>query len=389
VVEQSAVRTRTAFAYLAAAAVLAFMLLIWHGQATGFDNYVYLADAWRHGRNWIAFPGDFIDAMPFHGRAYIIEAPMPAILLFPAVLAFGTSANQTLLSNLLGAVAVFGAWRLCENIGLGRVPTIAATAFMVFGTSLFACSVVGSVWFLGHVSAVAFTLLALAECFGRRRAWLVASWALGAAFSRYPLFAAMPLYFIALAARERRALVVERFLTPVVPALIAWALYNYTRWGTLFDPAFSMFYRIMDPAHVNEPATFSLAYVPRQIQAFFLSPPRLIATPPWIVPPYFGFSMTFASAPFLYALFAGATLEALVLWGATIVTALPALAYYGTGDGQFGTRHALDFEPFLFALLVLALKRRPAPFVTAALVAFAAFGIYESLVWLLAPDLTR
>jgi hypothetical protein len=376
-------------AFVVAAAALVLMLAVWHGAPTAFDNYVLLADAWKHGHNWISFPGDYIDAMPYHGRAYVIEAPMPAILLFPAVLVFGTNANQTLLSNALGALAVYAAWRLCERAGLERIPTAAATAFMFFGTSLFACSTVGSVWFLGHVAGVCFSLLALCECFGRRRPWLLATWALCAALSRYPLFAALPLYLILVLARDRTRAAVESFVAPLVPGLLAWVLYNLARWGTIFDPAFSLFYRIMDSQSQQRPAVFSLSYVPQQLQMFFSTPPRLIAKPPWIVPPFFGFSLPFTSLPFAYAFFAGTSLDALALWSATLVTALPAFAYYGTGDNQFGVRHALDFEPFLFALLVLALKRRPSKIATGALAAFAAFGVYEASIWLLAPDLTR
>jgi hypothetical protein len=383
------VRFRPTAAFVTAVAAFAFMFAVWHANPTGFDNYVYLADAWTHGRNWIDFPGDFIDAIPFHGRAYIVEAPMPAILLFPAVLAFGTHANQTLLSNVLGAVAVFAAWRVCQNAGLRRVPTIAATAFLFFGTSLFVCATVGDVWFVSHTAAAAFTLLTLAECFGRRRAWLVAIWAVAAAFSRYPLLAVLPIYLCLLLARDLRKVTLERFLTPLVPALIAWMLYNYSRWQTLFDPAFSLFYRIMDTRHLAAPDAFSLDNVPMQTRAFFLSPPILIPAPPWIVPPYFGFSISFTSAPFLYALFAGASIDALALWLAALATALPAFAYFDIGGAQYGMRHALDFEPFLFALLVLALKRRPSSVAVAALGIFAAFGAYEGLVWLLAPSLTH
>ena len=224
---------------------------------------------------------------------------------------------------------------------------------------------------------------------GRRRAWLVAVWALAAAFSRYPLLAVLPIYLALLLARDLRKETLERYLGPVVPALIAWMLYNYSRWQTLFDPAFSLFYRIMDPRYLAAPDAFSLANVPMQARAFFLSPPILIATPPWIVPPYFGFSISFTSAPFLYALFAGASVEALGFWLMALATALPGFAYFDVGGAQYGMRHALDFEPFLFALLVLGLKRRPSNVAVAAVAGFAAFGAYEGLVWLLAPSLTH
>src|ERR1700722_3459148 len=216
-------------------AAFAFMLAIWHAQPTGFNNYAFLADAWKHGRNWINFPGDFIDAMPYHGRAYVIEGPMPALLMLPIVMVFGMSANQTLLSNAVGALGVYAAYRLCDRLGLGLFESGAATLFAFFGTSFFVCATDGSVWFLGHAAAFTFSLLALCEVFGRRRAWLVAVWGLCATFPRCPMAVALPLYLLLLVERDWRREVFESFIAPVIPAAIASMLYNLDRWGTLYD----------------------------------------------------------------------------------------------------------------------------------------------------------
>jgi hypothetical protein len=213
-------------------------------------------------------------------------------------------------------------------------------------------------------------------------------WGLCATFSRYPMVVALPLYLLLLVERDWRRGVFESFVAPVIPAAIASALYNLNRWGTLYDGGFQMFYRIMDAQSKARPDTFSLAYVPSQLKMFFGTPPRVLASFPWVVPPYFGFSLPWTSGPFAYAIFAGLGFEAIVLWLATIATALPALLYYGSGDGQFGVRHALDFEPFLFVLLVMALRARPSRLVTYALFAFAAAGVYGGVVWLLWPQLT-
>jgi hypothetical protein len=364
------------------------MLVVWHARPTVFANYVYLADAWRHGRNWINFPGDFLDVVPYHGRAYVIEAPLPALLIYPAVLVSGMNANQTLLDNVLGAVAVFAAWRLCDRIGLQPRAAAAATAFVFFGTSLFVCATEGSVWFLAHVSAFCFSVLALTETFGRRRPWLVAVWALCAAFSRYSLILALPFYLLLVLEPDKRRARIESFVAPIVPAILAWVLYNYNRWGTPLDRGYALFHGVVDPDR-EQPQTFSLAYVPMQLQQLFAMPPRVIGRAPWIVPNLFGLSFEWTSAPFIYAVFAGTGFRSFVLWAATVVTAIPALLYYDSGQMQYGVRHALDFEPFLFALLVLAMKRRPSFVLTVALVVFAAIGAYGGLFWLLASRIAR
>jgi hypothetical protein len=45
------------------------------------------------------------------------------------------------------------------------------------------------------------------------------------------------------------------------------------------------------------------------------------------------------------------------MWIATLLTAAPNFVYYVNGYAQFGMRHALDFEPYLFVLMALALGR--------------------------------
>jgi hypothetical protein len=48
----------------------------------------------------------------------------------------------------------------------------------------------------------------------------------------------------------------------------------------------------------------------------------------------------------------------LALWAATLLVFLPNVTYYVNGFAQFGMRHALDFEPFLFVLMLLAARTR-------------------------------
>ena len=48
-----------------------------------------------------------------------------------------------------------------------------------------------------------------------------------------------------------------------------------------------------------------------------------------------------------------------MLWGAAILTAIPVFLYYGGGGAAtYGYRYAMDFVPFLFALVAIALRER-------------------------------
>src|ERR1700679_3236559 len=89
-----------------AAGVIAFVLaaVLSHGRSSPYNGYVLLAQALLHGQIAIAWPGAWIDALPFGNHYYIIEGPAPAIVLLPWVAVFGT-ANQTTLALLLCGVA--------------------------------------------------------------------------------------------------------------------------------------------------------------------------------------------------------------------------------------------------------------------------------------------
>jgi hypothetical protein len=70
------------------------------------------------------------------------------------------------------------------------------------------------------------------------------------------------------------------------------------------------------------------------------------------------------------------------LWAATLLVAAPNFLYYVNGFAQFGMRHALDFEPFLVALMMLAVRDR-FPKWGYVLVAYScAVGLWGCWYWL-------
>jgi hypothetical protein len=353
-------------AYAAAAVAFVVTALASHLRATPYDNYVLLASAFAHGHVWIEWPGAYIDAIAYAGRHYVIEAPMPAVLLLPYVALFGTAANQTLLAVVLAAVAIGAAWQLGEHFGLRPASNAWICAFLLAGTDLLWCAMLGDVWFLAHVSAVCFTMLALAELSGKRRAWLVVLWAACAFESRFSLIAALPVYaYLCLAdpqrpfapdPRWRRSLL--QFAAVLVPVGVAWLLYNRARWGTWMDLGYTLWYH-QDQAGFPTGSPFRLEYVPYQVLSFFVQAPTWLGSFPFFRPEYSGVALTWTSPALLLALGPRSPARwVAALWLAAALTAIPNFAYYVNGFAQFGMRHALDFEPFLVALMMLAVRDR-------------------------------
>ena len=132
------------------------------------------------------------------------------MLLLPFVPIFGAQTNQTLLAAVLAAVAIGAAWELGERLALERASIAWICAFLLAGTDLLWCAMLGDVWFIAHVSAVCFTMLALVELTGKRRGWLVALFAVCAVESRFTMIAALPVYAYLLAIRPGQSAIVER-----------------------------------------------------------------------------------------------------------------------------------------------------------------------------------
>jgi len=346
-----------------AAGALAFLLVVIASRLhpTAYNNYVLLADAFRHGRVWIDWPGPYIDALSYAGRYYVIEAPLPAILLLPAVAIFGTAANQSLLAALLGGVAVGSGWDIARRLGVAVPARAWLCGFLLFGTDLFWCAMYGDVWFIAHVAAAAFTLLALGELLGAKRAWLVAIYAGCAVESRFSLLLAVPVYAVWLAfdgAPAERIRRVASFAGALVPFAAFWLWYNEARWGQFYDIGYTAWYH-QDQVGETTGSPFRLAYVPNQLYSFFVRFPDVVAHAPFLVPTYNGVALTWTSPALLLALFARVPKRVvLALWAATLLVFLPNVTYYVNGFAQVGMRHALDFEPFLFVLMLLAARDR-------------------------------
>lgn len=348
-------------AFVAAISTFIATLLVTRLKATQYDNYVLLADAFLHGHAWIDWPGAYIDALLFEGKRYVIEAPMPAILLMPFVAVFGRSTNQSLLAAALAGIAVGAGWELARRLHASFQTRLWLCGFLLLGTDLFWCAACGGVWFTAHVCATAFTLLTLLELKGKRRAGLVALYACCAAESRFTLALALPVY-AALVATDPLVALRRRKIFAFCSILTAfglwWVLYNEVRWHLPYDAGYTLWYR-QDGVGSTSGSPFQLQYLGEQLYSFFVRFPDRLETYPYFRPAFAGIALTWTSPALLMAFFArkpGRWVRA--GWAAAVLTIVPNLLYYVNGSMQFGMRHALDFEPFLFLLMVLAVRPR-------------------------------
>ena len=368
-------------AAIAGALAFAVALAAGHFRSTPYNNYVLLAQAFLAGHAWIVWPGSYIDALAYNGQHYVIEGPLPALLLLPWVALTG-SANQTALAALLAGIAVTAAFSLCEKLGLNRSATIWLCVFLLLGTSLLWCAMLGDVWFIAHVCAMCFTMLALNELFGKRRFWLIVLFAVCAAESRFTMILALPVYAALLWIwGERRAPAWSAGGAVLAAAAALWTWYNYARWGLPYDIGYTQWYH-QDQVGMPTGSPFQLRYLTYQLSSFFVQAPAFAAQFPYIVPSYSGIALTWTSPALIFAFWARAPrVEAVAMWAAVLLTAVPNFVYYVNGFAQYAMRHALDFIPFLFVLMAFAARDRLAAWVKVLIAYSCLANLYGVWYW--------
>lgn len=326
-------------------------------RAAGMNNYAYLAAAWAKGRSWIDYPGEFIDAVPFHGRAYIIEAPLPAVLMLPLAFLQHEHVNESLVGAVVFSIGCGAIVWIARDLGFGPAARLIFVLFAAAGTSLYFCAFHGDVWYLAHVCGVTFSLLAIALIMSGAKPELIVLCGVCAGLSRFTLMPVVLLSIVYMLATRGRAAwrrIAFGSLAVLVPvaALMIW--YNEARWGVPYDLGYSYFYRVMIDPHGSP---FGLRYLPNDLWNIFARNPGLSANPPFVAPLAVGPGLLWMSWPLGAAAFAREP-KALVffLWAAAVSALVPNLVYFSFGDIHFGSRHALDFIPFLLVLTMLAVR---------------------------------
>jgi hypothetical protein len=382
------------------AAVLAFLVILAssHLRATHQNNYVRVAYAWLHGRMWIDWPGRWMDAVqypPLTGHYYGVDGPVPALFMVPLVAIWGNAANQTLVAIVFAAVTIGLGWVLAQRLGVKDVGTLAFLAlFLAAGTDVWWCAMLGDVWFLAHLCAMAFVFGALVELTGKQRGWVVALCAVLAAGARFPEVAAFPLFAWALwtgafgtpPTPEQRIARLRSFGAVLAGAAVAFVGYDELMWGTILDVGHTVYYHA-DGWGAPNGSPFQLAYLPYQIYSFFFRAPILVewlqkAQWPYVKPDPTGIALTFTSPALVLAFFAKQPRNIVVaLWITTGLVAAPAFLYYLNGWVQFGMRHALDFMPYLFALMALGVRERLPRWGVALIIYSAIVGAWGVWYW--------
>ncbi|MGB6882131.1 MAG: hypothetical protein WBD86_02430 [Microgenomates group bacterium] len=321
---------------------------------TPHDYFTRLSHSFLQNKYWLEEnPSWLSELIPAKNNIfYVVYPPMPAILLMPFVFIFGKSFPQQYLAHFLGALLVVLTMKLSYLLKKDKRLTLWSGALVGIGSIIFYMSSVGSVWYLGQITAAFFLTAALIESLDKKRLLLVSIF-LGAAYlSRPHTILSLPLYIFLI---RKNLLNKKSYLKFIIPFLIFLAFdstYNFVRFGVPWNKGYFLI-----PGTLSEPwfskGIVHLSYIFEDLKVAFLMGPKFLSHFPYIQPSWAGMAIWITTPAFIFAL--KAPLKEMVVklsWLSIFLIFLVVGVHGGTGFAQFGYRFAVDFYPFLIFLTI-------------------------------------
>jgi hypothetical protein len=333
-----------------------------HGGDTT-DRAMVIAVNIAQGRLDSGLPAGSLDTVTVGGGTYQVISPLPIVpyLLFvPFPIAWEPS--RWIISTGIGIGAAWLTLPLARRYGPGGSTTYWLATLGAFGTLLWTQSISGNFYYLAHVEAMLFTLIALIEWRGRRRSWVIGL-ALGLAGLARPtvLLATIPFGIALLKVSGARLRTAAAYLTPIAVAVGLTGLYNALRFGSPFESGYAISVLARQNLAQNRAeGLFSFRHIPGNVYLLIVRGFDHRSAFPYLVPDPNGHSILLTSPALLAAVSAGVRSRTpRILWAAAFLVAVPVFLYYGGGGYlTYGYRYALDFIPFLLALVATGAARQ-------------------------------
>lgn len=168
---------------------------------TPFYEPALQAQAFLEGHAWVDnAPGYMESEAKYNGHGILLHPPLAGIVLMPLAQWFKkqgigqAEVYQPRVCEVLGALAAALVFRLCLTLNLTVLSSLWLTIFFTVGTTFWYESTLGASWDFVLVVCTIPTLLALNECYGKKRALLIGFFAGMAVLGRYDLALALPFY---------------------------------------------------------------------------------------------------------------------------------------------------------------------------------------------------
>ncbi len=176
---------------------------------------------------------------------------------------------------------------------------------------------------------------------------------------------------------------IDRFLAAPVLLGVLTLLYNYARFGSLFDFGYARIPGVLDEPWYQH-GIFSIYAIPNNAYAMLIEPWRRIDEFPYLIPYGFGGSILL-SCPFLLLLVRlgarDATLK-LLAWSAIGILTLVLWCHGNTGGWQISYRYAMELLPWMFLIMLESSPKGVKPWEVILLVLSVLINAYSTYLFL-------
>lgn len=337
------------------------------------NAYLQFAQSLLHGNLSLPATNNMGDLALFNGQLYLPYPPLPGIILVPFVLLFGSDVNTVAVATLMSCVSLYLLYNIISKLKIEKEYTAWLIAAVFFGTGYwYALFTSHHVYAFAHITSFLFQLLTINEILGKRRWWLIGVF-IGCSFLTrqftlfYILFAAGYIFY--LHKTQQTKLSIKDVLLLFLPCgffVGLYLLYNYLRFGNLFDSGYQhiIFIGVLKE-RVQQFGVFSTRYFLFNFYSTFIK----------------GFNIQFDGKTYLH-------IKDMDLWGTSLLSASPFLIasiraqwpkilkisawltiiviltgqlfYHNNGYEQVNTsRFTLDFLPLLLVLTFLGANKIP------------------------------
>ncbi len=329
-------------------------------QSTQYDYFTRLADAFLQGKIYLTENPPWLNElipMP-NGKFYVVFPPFPAILLIPFRYLFAESFPQQWLAHILGAGTVALSVKLSQIIKpKEKMLSIWIGLFTGLSTIIWFLSSVGSVWYLGQLTAVFFLTTGIVSAF-KNKPTLTGLFVGAAYLSRVHTILSLPLFFYIIWIKNKKILPLFKIILFVTPFILFNFWYNFSRFGVIWDKGYMLI-----PGVLDEPwyqlGLVHPSYIPRHLEVIFTALPVVKDYFPYIFPSWRGLAV-WITTPALIYLFRAPIKERLVqiCLISMLLVSVPVLMHGTTGFAQFGYRYLIELLPFVLVLLLFGFKKR-------------------------------
>lgn len=332
------------------------------------QTFVELAQSFLQGKLYLVGNTTF-DTVLSGGHRYWPLGPFPAVLLMPFVSLFSLAYlpfTQGYLHVPLGFGIFFLSFFITRKLGYSKRDAWYWAFAFLFGSAFIAILFSPVYGYFAHMVTVFLLFAGLYEYITKKRPWMLGLYAALALATRATAGGMALLFVLDIMVLEngdmrKKIRRVSQLLAPIAIGCIGLGVYNYVRFGSMFEQGYAL-QSLIFPALIKarEYGLMNLVHLPGNIfYAFFASPLPVyrdaisqVLTFPYVRPSVWGTGIFF-TAPYLMSLFFFRYRDAVsyFLMATSIVIALPLFLYYGIGITQFGYRYAFDFMPLLYFLV--------------------------------------